>query len=61
MECLPRIKISIEELFYVKENLQKIYSKMQDKLIKDQMNRNTDTKKSLQEFYKIYLESHPSI
>ena len=50
MDTLPRIKASREEHQSVVEQLDKIYAKMEDKIMKDALNRNVFVKRSINEY-----------
>lgn len=50
VDILPRIKASREEHQSVVEQLDKIYAKMEDKVIKDAINRNVSIKRSINEY-----------
>jgi tetrahydromethanopterin S-methyltransferase subunit G len=45
-ESYPKIKVNREEFQSVIQQLEKIYTKMEDKMIKDAINRNANIKKS---------------
>jgi hypothetical protein len=50
VEILPRIKASREEHQSAVEQLDKIYAKMEDKILKDALNRNVFIKRSINEY-----------
>ena len=59
IDTYPKIKASREQHEVVLALIDKIYPRMEDKIMKDATNRNSSVKKSIEDYYNLYKVTFP--